>query len=258
MSYNPNLNYDGRSGSGERSPYDIEGDKHKRKMPNYRNSKNRFLNFIYKLFLNLFSLSLIGVMIWSGIKLFSQHAFLSSQTIGSIVFIVEVIVFLVVARLNFKTRRQPNMPITMLTLGALFLVFAFAGVAPISTYKNNITDEFESIKNSQWFQGDNQPSKTQSTTTSQQQTKTPHGTYTGVAMGITATLTFNGSTLTTYDPLDGKQIYTYTITPDGSTITYTSVATGNQITATNGGFFFTYIYAPQYDIVTWNGTQYYK
>jgi hypothetical protein len=195
VSYNPYLNDGGWAGGGERSPYDIEHGKHKRKMPNYRNSRNRLLNFLYKLFLNLFALSLIGLIIWSGIKLFSQHAFLSSQTTGSIIFIVEIVVFLIVARLNFKTRRQPNMPVTVLTLAVLFSVFAFAGVEPMSTYKGDISTYLNKTFNSQ----STNPVVTgtaKTTTSAQTSVKYPSGTYTGVSLILTQ-LHFSGGNIMT-------------------------------------------------------------
>lgn len=58
----------------------------------------RFLRIdFYKLVLNLLALALLGFIVWSGIKLFSGQ-FLSSPLVGSLVFIVELAGFVMLAR----------------------------------------------------------------------------------------------------------------------------------------------------------------
>ena len=82
----------------------------------------------------------------------------------------------------------------------------------------------------------------------------PHGTYTSTFLGAKATLTFTSTTLTTYNPIDGKAVYTYTISADGRTIDLVNVATGQKYQEGPPQ----YAYSVAYDIVTLDGVQYFK
>jgi len=59
----------------------------------YLTKKYKYIGKLYRLFLNLSMLCLIGLTIWSGIKLFSQQYF-SSPLVGSLVFLAELVFFI--------------------------------------------------------------------------------------------------------------------------------------------------------------------
>ena len=94
----------------------------------------------YKLFLNLLALAFLGFIIWSALKLFSG-SFLQSPLIGSLVFFAEIIAFIFLCRHVRANRwRSPSIVITTLVLIVMAVVMAFAGVSPLSAYKDNIFD----------------------------------------------------------------------------------------------------------------------
>ena len=101
----------------------------------------RFLRIdFYKLFLNLLVLALLGVIIWSAVKLFSGE-FFHRPLIGSLVFFVEIIAFALLCKHTRANRwRPPNVMLTLLVLVAMAVVMAFAGCQPLANYKNNVTN----------------------------------------------------------------------------------------------------------------------
>jgi hypothetical protein len=91
---------------------------------------------LYKLLLNLSLLSLLGLLIWSGIQLFS-HQFFKTPLIGSLIFIGEFVIFVWIWKFTARNGSQwPSMKLTIFTLIALFFVFAFAGVSPFMEWKD--------------------------------------------------------------------------------------------------------------------------
>ena len=107
----------------------------------YITRKHKIIGKLYRLFLNLSILSLFGLIIWSGIKLFSQQ-FVHSSLVGSLVFVAELVFFIWMCRVVSKNSwRWPSMKLTVFSLLCLFIVFAFAGVQPVSTYKDNLVDD---------------------------------------------------------------------------------------------------------------------
>jgi len=117
----------------------------------YDTRKNKTLGQLYRTVLNLSILSLMGLLVWSGIVLFGQR-FLSSPLAGALVFLAEFVFFVwmwrVVARNSW---RRPSMKLTVFTIIVVFVVLAFAGVKPLSTYKdtawNKIKSAFSSVNN---------------------------------------------------------------------------------------------------------------
>jgi hypothetical protein len=103
--------------------------------------KNLIIKFkvthgLYKLLLNLSLLSLLGLLVWSGIKLFS-HQYFKTALIGSFIFIGEFVVFVWIWKFTARRGSQwPSMKLTIFTLIALFFVFAFAGVSPFTEWKD--------------------------------------------------------------------------------------------------------------------------
>ena len=99
---------------------------------------NKAIGKLYRFVLNLGVLSMLGFLIWSGIQLFSRQLANTPLT-GSLVFLAEFIFFVwlwgVVAKNSW---RWPSMKLTIFSLICLSLVFTFAGVPPLSTYKDNL------------------------------------------------------------------------------------------------------------------------
>jgi uncharacterized protein YkwD len=105
----------------------------------------------YKLFLNLLVLALFGFIIWSAIKLFSGE-FLHNPLTGSLVFFVEIAAFVLLSRHTRANRwRPPSIVVTALVIIAMLIVMAFAGVQPISGYKDkfasNVSEFLKSSSN---------------------------------------------------------------------------------------------------------------
>lgn len=104
----------------------------------YYTRKYKIIGKIYRAVLNLSLLSLLGLLIWSGVSLFTQQ-FMLNPIVGSLVFLAELVLFIwfwrVVSRNSW---RQPSMKLTVLSVICLFVVFAFAGVQPFSDYKNEV------------------------------------------------------------------------------------------------------------------------
>ncbi len=109
----------------------------------YFTRKHKGLGKLYRLLLNLSILSLLGLLVWSGIRLFA-HQFTQSSLVGSLIFLAEFVFFIwmwrVVARNSW---RWPSMKLTVFSLICLSIVFAFAGVQPMSLYKDNAITKWE-------------------------------------------------------------------------------------------------------------------
>jgi len=96
----------------------------------------------YKLLLNLLVLALFGVIVWSAVKLFSGE-FLHSPLIGSLVFFGEITAFVLLCRHTRANRwRPPSIVVTALVIIAMLVVMAFAGVQPMSSYKDNVISKW--------------------------------------------------------------------------------------------------------------------
>ncbi len=109
----------------------------------YLTRKHKPIGMLYRLFLNLAVLSVLGFLIWSGIKLFSQQ-FLSNSLLGSLVFLAELVLFIWICRVVSKNSwRQPSMKLTVFSLMVLVVVLTFAGVQPMATYKDNAIAKWE-------------------------------------------------------------------------------------------------------------------
>jgi hypothetical protein len=112
---------------------------------NYPTIKYKTAGRIYRLILNISVLSLLGLLIWSGVLLFTQQ-FMQSPLIGSLLFVLELAVFIWLCRVVSKNSwRQPSMKLTVLSLVCLFLIFSFAGVQPMADYKDVAIDKIRMI-----------------------------------------------------------------------------------------------------------------
>jgi len=111
----------------------------------YFTRKYKGIGKLYRLLLNLLIWSLMGLLVWSGIKLFSQQ-FVQSSVIGSLIFLAEFIFFVYIWRVVARNSwRWPSMKLTTFSLIGIFLVFSFAGVQPIANYKNQVVDSVTNI-----------------------------------------------------------------------------------------------------------------
>jgi hypothetical protein len=98
--------------------------------------KYKTIGKIYRLILNLSLLSLLGLLISSGVLLFTRQ-FMQNPLIGSLLFLAELAVFVWLYRVVSRNSwRQPSMKLTIFCLICLFLIFAFAGVQPMAHYKD--------------------------------------------------------------------------------------------------------------------------
>lgn len=114
----------------------------------YFTGRYKNIGKLYRFILNLSILSLLGLLIWSGIKLFS-HQFIHSPLVGSLIFLAEFIFFIWMWRVVAKNSwRWPSMKLTVFSIIVLFLVLAFAGVQPMSGYKDNLLNKLSSSTNS--------------------------------------------------------------------------------------------------------------
>jgi len=116
----------------------------------YITRKFKWIGKFYRLFLNLSILSMLGLLIWSGIKLFSQQ-FVNNSLIGSLIFLAEFVFFVwmwrVVARNSW---RWPSMKLTVFSVICLLVVLAFAGVSPFSGYKDSFFNVFSGSNNNNY------------------------------------------------------------------------------------------------------------
>ena len=123
----------------------------------YYTTKYKTIGRLYRLILNLSALSLLGLLVWSGVSLFTQQ-FMQSPLIGSLVFLLEITVFIWLCRIVSKNGwRRPSMKLTVFSLICLSFILSFAGVQPLSDYKDNL---FNSV--STYFRNANQPDATPS------------------------------------------------------------------------------------------------
>jgi hypothetical protein len=145
----------------------------------YETKKHKWLGKLYRLILNVGILSLFGLLIWSGIRLFS-HQFVQNALMGSILFVVEFVLFIWIWRVVSKNSwRWPSMKLTIFTLICLFIVFSFAGVQPLTGYKDTILNKMKSIL------ADNQSVVTYPNNV----TSTPMNTITSIAATTVTTIT---------------------------------------------------------------------
>lgn len=123
--------------------------------------KHKIIGKIYRVILNLSFLSLLGLLIWSGVSLFTQQ-FMLSPLVGSLVFLVELILFIWLWRvISRNSWRQPSMKLTVFSLICLFVVFAFAGVQPFSDYKDKVAGEVANFISTQ--KGEDESPSTEAT-----------------------------------------------------------------------------------------------
>jgi len=115
----------------------------------YYTRKHKSIGKSYRLFLNLSILSLLGLIIWYGIESFFGKL-LYSPLIGSLLFLIEIILFIWLWRIVAKNSwRWPSMKLTVFSIICLFLIFSFSGVQPLAGYKDVVIEKINNRINEQ-------------------------------------------------------------------------------------------------------------
>jgi len=115
----------------------------------YYTRKYKIVGKLYRLALNLLVLSSLGCLVWSGSRLIHQQ-FLTTPLLSSLVFVVELIFFIWLCRIISKNKwRWPSMKLTVFSLLVLSTIFTFAGVQPLSTYKDNLVVKWKTYQTEQ-------------------------------------------------------------------------------------------------------------
>jgi len=160
---------------------------------------------LYKILLNLLFFGLLILMIWSGVRLFSGQFF--SPLMGSSIFLGEITGFVFLsASIKKNSWRSPSLFLTFLALLIIFVVLSFAGVRPMSDWKNNVFYSAKEIKtdNRQFLKID--PILVRFS-----------GKYVATVVTLAGigkqTIIFDGNTMIFNNDF-GKKIYEYTITSD--------------------------------------------
>ncbi len=210
----------------------------------------------------LVALLLIASVIVAGIIGYRAFNHELPPIVGSVSFIVIVglfIWFITILRKRSMRYRKPSFTLVFWSLLGITLVCTFAGVQPLSAYKDSLFDKakttFNSVNNGQNTNQVTPSSKSISN-------KTPHGTYTATAMGIKQTITFSGDTITRYDDIGGKAILKYDYTEPNSQLpaitASEAVAIWLQDITIGTWTLVPFKYIPDQDIVVLSGVPYYK
>jgi len=135
----------------------------------YFTRKYKVIGRLYRLLLNFSILSLLGLIIWWSIKLFSKQL-TQSPLIGSLILLVEFILFIWIWRVVAKNGwRWPSMKLTVFSLICLFLIFSFAGVPPMSVYKDNLVTSWNT------FQAEREEERKQAEAQQEKERPEPYG-----------------------------------------------------------------------------------
>ena len=179
----------------------------------YYTKKHKKIGMLYRLILNLAVLSLLGLLIYLTVNLFTSG--ISAQPIfASLLILGTLVLFIWLWKIVFKNRwRWPSMKLTVASLIIIFLVASFAGVEPLHTYKNDAINYAKvTIKEiNEYFKTNDQKTNTspiQKTTfapVSQQITSTVKTSITTTAT-VTITSTTPTITLTTQIPTEAAGI----------------------------------------------------
>lgn len=104
----------------------------------YVTRRHRVVGRLYRLLMNLSLLALLGLLIWLAVKLFS-HQLAQHPLAGSLMLLGGIGLFVWMVRaVGRNSWRWPSMKLTVFSLICLFFVFSFAGVQPLSDYKDSM------------------------------------------------------------------------------------------------------------------------
>ena len=98
--------------------------------------KYKGLGILYRLSLNLSVLALLGLLIWTSVRLFS-HELPQDPFVGSLMLLAELALFIWLCKVIPRSSwRPPSLRLTVFCLLAVSIVFAFAAVQPFASYKD--------------------------------------------------------------------------------------------------------------------------
>jgi hypothetical protein len=118
----------------------------------YYTKKYRPISIFYRVVLNLSVLTVLWVLIQSGIKLFTTKP-LTFQILNSVLIVLELALFIWLWRLISKNSwRWPSMKVTLLTLVCVGLILAFIGLEPLASYKDKTIASISPSIQSFWQQ----------------------------------------------------------------------------------------------------------
>jgi glucan phosphoethanolaminetransferase (alkaline phosphatase superfamily) len=184
-----------------------------RRYPKYNSPR-----WIIKLGLSLSILVSVILLIFFAYKAFT-HQFAPTNGAISVLLTLGVLVWLIrtTTKHPYKYTKPGFLLVTFIAL-IIFLITAFAGVSPMSNYKDKVSTMLSSTNN---------------TAKKIISPDYPYGTYTATVFGITQTATFKpNNILEMYDKFEGKRVFSYSINQNGTIITATNIVT-NQTTSMN-------------------------
>ena len=106
-----------------------------------------FVKGIIRLCLNLTILAGFGILVWHGYRLFT-HA-VSDVLAGSIFLIVGIVIWILLIRLVCSRRYRwvkPSFKLTTFSVIAILLILTFAGVKPMSAYKDGLVEKWRVVQ----------------------------------------------------------------------------------------------------------------
>jgi tryptophan-rich sensory protein len=105
---------------------------------NRETTRHRTTGKVYRVFLNVFVLFLVGAIIWTAVQTFSQRLG-AGPLVGALLIIGELALFIwmwkVVARNSW---RWPSLKLTVVAAVIISAIAAFAGVSPFDAYKDTV------------------------------------------------------------------------------------------------------------------------
>ena len=167
-----------------------------------------------KLFINLLVIASLIAAAIIGYRAFTHKL---TPVVGSVIFLVSIGLFIWFVSILHRPSmryRKPSFMLVFWSLAGITLVCTFAGVQPLSTYKdslfNSISTSVQNIRNS---------AKSTSSATINQPLLIPYGIYTNTVMGISSTIILKSDGTCSVDSvLTGKVVGTYTVSSDYITI----------------------------------------
>lgn len=215
----------------------------------------RPLGKFYRFVLNLSLLSLLGLLIWTGIKVFSGN-FLSSPLIGGCLLLAEFILFIWVWKVTARNSwRWPSMKLTVVSVIGIALVLAFAGVQPLAGYKDTLISEVGGLveRGEEMVVEVTSPSPSGSYTRTESLLSIPVG---------QRTVSFSKDTLTMETALGQKGVFRYRFVPIGDFLKTVSAVEATGIwmenVVTGEGTLTPFRYIVEEDIVVFGEAAYYK
>ena len=170
----------------------------------------------------------LAVAGWNAYLLFTNQ---TDRLAGWITLAVSIgVLFWSISILRANRVRAGTVVVAFVIIALIGMVVgALAGIEPLATYAERVKG---------WFG---------LSTTSD----SPSGTYIATCFDFEQSITFRGSTIESYNVIDGKRVYEFSISQNGNSITLRNVATGGTKTLN-------YRYMKEHEIVVMGVTEYYR